>query len=63
LDLNEQFIKTRQSRKNDRESMLHALEASKMHPQLCLEKMKERDHLEDKAVGGRIRLTWILKKI
>jgi hypothetical protein len=33
-----------------------------MHTRFWWGELKERDHLKDKSVGGRIILKWVLKK-
>jgi hypothetical protein len=37
-------------------------EGREMHIGFCLESQKERDHLEDKDVGGRIIIGWNLER-
>jgi len=49
-------------READSEGTLHALDGREMNIQFWQESLKERDHLEDKAVDEKIALIWILKK-
>jgi len=44
------------------ERVAHVVGRGEMHTGFCWEDLKERDHLEDLGVDGRIILKWILKK-
>jgi hypothetical protein len=48
-------------REVDSEGTVHTLEGTEMHTGFWQESLKERDHLEDKAVDEKITLTRIFK--
>jgi hypothetical protein len=43
--------------------MWHVLERGEMHRRFGLENSRERDHLQDLQIYGRIILKWIVKNI
>ena len=48
------------SKEYDRQGVLHVWGTGEVHTRFWLGDLRERDHLEDLGVGGRI-LKWILK--
>ena len=42
--------------------MRHVWETGDVHTQLWWGDLRERDHLEDLGIDGRITATWIIKK-
>jgi hypothetical protein len=43
--------------------MWHALERKEKSTRFWWENPKERDHLEDQGVGGKMGLEWILRRL